>query len=89
MQPGRLGLGADPEAVVVAVKHVDVARVVVKWGGRDAVADVVRRVVVHAVEVVAAFHEDDFFGCERRQSGAELGDHACWIAPEVDWVGKP
>ena len=59
-------MGPDPEAVVIAVEHVQVAGVVVKRGRREAVADIVGCVVVHTVEVVATFDKGDFFRCERR-----------------------
>jgi hypothetical protein len=45
--------------------------------------------VVHAVEVVASFHEDCFFGCELGEAIAELFAHGGWVVAEVDGICEP
>jgi hypothetical protein len=53
------------------------------------VLDVICRIVVHPVEVIAALHERDFFGRPSGQPIAELLDHGVWVLAEVDGVCEP
>ena len=53
------------------------------------VFDVVRAVVVHAIEVIATLDECNLLWRPFRQPVSELFTHGVWVLAKVDWVAKP
>lgn len=52
-------------------------------------SDVISSVVIHAVEVIRAFHQCHFVVGESRETVAELGAHGIGIFAMVDGVCEP
>jgi len=78
-----LGVGTEPEGLCFGTdagsgfrdeERLEVSEEIVKGRRAGFVFDVVCGVVVHAVEVVAAFYERGFFWREGWEAGAELLD---------------
>lgn len=73
-KPERLRFRTDAGAGFGDEEGFQVAEEVGGVGGGGFVLDVVGGVVVHPVEIVAAFDEGSFFGGEGWEAGAELLD---------------
>ena len=82
-------LWADPFALLVLIKDLQVAGMVIQLRLGVFVPDVIRAVVVHAIEIIAALYQLHFLGCPLRQSVTKLLTHGVGVFAEVDWVAKP
>lgn len=88
-KPDRLSFWTDFLANLGGEKRLQIPKEIVGFGSAGFVLDVIRRVVVHAIEIVASLDQGNFFGREFRESVAELFAHGGWIVSVVDRVGEP
>ena len=69
-QPEGLRFWADAFSGLGDEEGFEVSEEVVCWGSGAFMLDIVGGVVVHAVEIVAAFYESRFFGGPGWEAGA-------------------
>ena len=89
LEPEALRVRADLLALFILEEGFQPAQKVVSGRRSRQVPDVVRAVVVHAVEVVRAFDQGDVLGVPARQALAQLLGHRLRVAPVVDRVREP
>lgn len=88
-EPERLCLWTNPFAILVLLKALEISQKVVEFGLSVLVLDIVGTVVVHTIEVIAAFDKSRIFWSELWKSVPELLPHRIWVFAKVDWVSEP
>lgn len=88
-EPDRLRFWADVLAFLGFKEGLEISEEVVVVRRSGSVADVVGGIVVHAVEIVGALNESDFFRGECWETVAKLRDHGGGVVTVVNGVGEP